>query len=254
MSFGFTFNGRHSKEFDISVTNVERPILPAVQSKTVTFPSAHGAHYFGSNFDPLEITVEVVFSEVSLNRLQIAKRNIAAWLSPVQGITDLILDDEPDKKYRAVVSGETSLEQILAIGRGEITFLAPDPFAYAVDDEEFTYTARGTFNFLRLGTAESFPLISVTGNMAADAVLRVTLNGTAVAFTGELAENQELLIDCALKTASILENGSESRSAINQLDDLRFPIAVPGNNELIISSSGEVRINKITISPRSRWI
>ncbi|MDQ0273004.1 distal tail protein Dit [Cytobacillus purgationiresistens] len=254
MSFGFSYGGKHSSEFGILITNIERPVLPNIQSKTVSLPTKHGIHYVGSQFDFLEINFEILLSEHSMKRLQETRRNIAAWLNPAKGALQLIIDDETDKYYVAVLSGESSLEQILTHGRGEISFLIPDPYAYAVLDDVYSYTQKGEYTFIRKGTAESYPFISVKGNSSEQGTLNLHLNSSEIKYKGELLQTQELIIDYGLKTAYIKENGVTIKSAINQLVNLDFPFSIPGNNSFKITTTENFKLNGLSIYCKSRWI
>lgn len=251
--FGFRYAGAHSGETGIRVIQIHRPLLPPVQSKTMSIPDRHGTYYLGYEYEPLEIRIEVALVAPSLSAFPQAKRRIAEWLSPEGGLRELIFDDEQDKKYKAVLEGSSELEQILALGKGELTFLIPDPFAYAVEDDIFTYTELGTYQFERQGSEDSYPLIQLEGGCTPAQKLILSLNERTISFSGYLLEGDRLMIDSELMTAKIERADGKTVSAINQLSSLQFPVAIPGMNTLDIQTAGEAYLTSLTITCRSRW-
>lgn len=252
-NFGFRYHGTHSTELGLHVMNITRPLLPPIQTKTMTIPERHGSYYLGYQYEPLELRVEVLFVGQDLFALSSLKRRVAQWLSPEYGLQELIFDDEQDKKYQAVLQGTSDLEQILALGRGELTFLVPDPFAYAVEDDIFTFMELGSHQFERQGTETSFPLIELTGECTPADKLLVSLNDSRIAFSGNLGADDQLVLDSALMTAKIVKADGQVLSAINQLSSLSFPSTKPGENRIELQAAGGANLRRATITCRSRW-
>lgn len=249
--FGFTFNNIYSVDKGLHVTNVERPILPPIISRTKAVADRHGVYYFGSQFDALPIPVEVVWRGTDAPNVQSIKRSLAAWLRP-NGLMKLVFDDEPEMYYMAVLTDQTELEQVVRIGRGEITFLCPDPFAYAITDDVFADPA-GTITFTRQGTAESNPKIEITGT-SSGAGFTIDLNNTVINYTGSLASGETLVLDSDFVTAYIIQADGTQVSALNDIDSLDFPITLPEvNNSLVVTANGSSTLEEVKISCRSRW-
>ncbi|GAA0360928.1 distal tail protein Dit [Bacillus horti] len=250
---GFSYQGIHSRDMGLSVIQISRPVLPPIQAKTMVIPERHGSLYFGYQYDPLELHVELALVADQLLTFQTARRKVGAWLSPEEGLRELIFDDEADKKYYAVLKDTTELEQLLTVGRGELVFLVPDPFAYAVEDDIFTFSEQGLYDFERRGTETSFPLIEVEGQCTAADKLSVTLNDRTIAFSGQLLEGDTLMLDSALMTAKIRHADGRVASAINLISSLNFPKAISGANTLELHTTGEASFQEVTVTCRSRW-
>src|SRR5690606_20317095 len=62
--------------------------------------------------------------------------------------------------YYALVDGELELDEIFSTGRGEITFICPDPYKYG--PEKTVETTSDTFIVENNGTAEAEPIITLT--------------------------------------------------------------------------------------------
>ncbi|WLD92640.1 distal tail protein Dit [Alkalihalobacillus sp. AL-G] len=252
--FGFTFNGRNSLELGVWTLNVDRPLLPSVTTKMMTIPERHGAHYFGYQYEPLEIKVSIAFDDPDLVGVQEKRHTIADWLNPEASLQPLIFDDEPDKQYVAVLSKDSELAQTLTLGKGELTFLVPDPFAYAVSDDVFTYTGAGAYSFDRQGTVDSYPLIELQGTNAPSDRISISLNDSHLSFLGTLNGGDTLILDSNLLTAKINRADGTVVSAMNDINNLDFPITVPGSNQLDISPTGASTVTFFKITCRSRWI
>ncbi len=250
--FGFYYDSIYSIDKGLWVRNVKRPILPPVISKTKKVLDRHGVYYFGSQFDAIEIPVEVAWKGSTTANTQAIKRDLAAWLRP-NGLKKLKFDDEPNMYYNAVLTGETEIDQIVRIGQGEITFLCPDPFAYADPDDVFS-SSSGSITFTRKGTAESNPKIEIKGTSAAGQGYSVDLNGTVINYTGALASGETLVLDSEYVTAYIIKADGSQVSALNDIDSLDFPITLPGvNNSLVVTPRGNATISNVKITCRSRW-
>src|SRR5690606_1399073 len=91
--------------------------------------------------------------------LQKTKEDMAEWLVHDEP-KELIFKDEPDRVYYAVVDGELELDEIFSTGRGEITFICPDPYKYG--PEKVYQTDQDTFIVENNGTAETEPIITLT--------------------------------------------------------------------------------------------
>src|SRR5690606_31273970 len=73
---------------------------------------------------------------------------------------ELIFKDEPDRVYYALVDGELELDEIFSTGRGEITFICPDPSKYG--SEKVYQTDQDTFIIENEGTAPAKPVFELT--------------------------------------------------------------------------------------------
>lgn len=251
--YGFSFDGRHSDEFGLRVFEVVRDILPPTRDYEVEIPGRHGVWDFGADFGKRMIEVDCGFIARDDAELQEKVRAAAEWLNPLKGLRPLIIDDEPDRYWLARYAGQARLETILGFGRVTLPFVCPDPHAYALVDDVFTATGPGSYQFNRKGTATSYPKIEIEGMSGGGSdKITITLNGKTLNYSGTLATGETLVFDSDTITAyKTTTNGQVS--VINDIDSIDFPVAVPGANNLTVSTSGGATVNKITVTCRSRW-
>lgn len=251
---GFSFDGVHSSTYGIYLAKSPFLLLPELTNYFETIPGREGVLDYGSNYQQREIKLSCMVLAVSEQDLKKKSRAIAAWLDPAKGLKRLIFDAEPDKFYLTRVTRGVQVEQIAKQGRFEVTFTAPDPYAYALDDQIFTYTQIGSYTFERDGTAISYPKIEIKGmNTKGSGIIRITLNGRGVGYTGDLSSSELLVIDSDLLTAYKEVNGQRT-SAINDIDSVDFPVTKPGQNEVVITVQGVATVTEVKIYSRTRWI
>ncbi|MFO7326484.1 MAG: phage tail family protein, partial [Pseudomonadota bacterium] len=160
------YNGIHSSNKGIyRVTDIRRSILPPITSRLLTVPSRAGAYYQGHEYGVRQIEVDIVLKEDTPAGLRERVRALAAWLKPGGEPKDLVFDDEPNLTWRAVLSGDTDLEEIATIGRGTLTFLCPDPVALG-DEHVLSLGAGGEAVVTAGGTAPAWPVIKATVQQA----------------------------------------------------------------------------------------
>ena len=106
---------------------------------------------------------------------------IALWLSPVDGLKQLIFDDVPDRYFMARLKDKVDCERVIrAAGVFDLTFYCPDPFAYALEDEVFTITKAGETLITRsLGNIASRPVYFLKGSLAKapENYISISVNG-----------------------------------------------------------------------------
>jgi len=253
---GFWWDGRHCSEYGVYLLRSRFPVLPGTRDRYLAVAGRHGDWDLGLDYEALEIELEVAVRATSESDLRRLAREIAAWLDPTKGERPLVLDTEPDRYYQARLAGGVVIEPVAAgLGRATLPFRASDPHAYALVDDVFSFTAPGNYRFFRRGTAPSYPRIEIQGTSSGsgNAAITVELGGKAITYTGPLAAGEKLVLDSDTLTA-YRETGGGQVSAINDLDSLDFPVAAPGNNELILAVDGAATLKKATITCRSRWL
>src|SRR5690606_10441158 len=105
------------------------------------------------------ITVPVLVKAENISDLQKVKEDMADWLVHDEP-KELIFKDEPDRIYYALVDDELELDEIFSTGRGEITFICPDPYKYG--PEKVYQTDQDTFIIENEGTAPAKPIFELT--------------------------------------------------------------------------------------------
>lgn len=105
---GFSFNGRHSSEFNIvrvsDGSRFKKDLLPTFQDKTVAVPGGDGSYLFGTNYTQKPRTISFAYDNLTEEKMFEMRRWLAAG-----NIGELILDEWPYKAWDAKVSAPPSL-------------------------------------------------------------------------------------------------------------------------------------------------
>lgn len=191
MRNGFTFNGRHSSEFEVTVKTKSRPLRPSVKEINIDMPCRDGVYDFseanpyGREFfnERIFIMVISVYAD-NLNKMQNKLSAISLWLT---GKGELIFDDIPLVKWYGRI-----FDEIMYMpehnGRKtviEVSFRA-EPFGFGVFDTDgptlgteieldtnipmqisdfmsFTVKGKGDLNVINFGDRPIRPVIEITG-------------------------------------------------------------------------------------------
>ncbi|MED4411010.1 distal tail protein Dit [Bacillus licheniformis] len=142
-----TFNGI-TKHFVHATVETQRPIWAPVERELIEIPGRSGAFFRNTKVKPRVIPVGIIIKGVA--DLQKAKEEVAEWL-----ITDkpapLILPDEPDRTYYAMIDGEGQLSEVFKFGKGTVNFVCPAPYKYGAE-QSFDISSRADgVNLVRNG-------------------------------------------------------------------------------------------------------
>lgn len=163
MIYGFSFNNRHSSEFEIFMKSDDRTLLPAKTQAAYMIPGRDGTYDSGDfDYQNRIITVQIAFfgANNDMESLRKKVRDIAKWLS---GQGNLIFDDEPDKAYTAKVTSGISLSQIVRQGQATVSFDC-QPFAESIEYRTVTKTITDTTDDMSVsvsGTQDSYGIITI---------------------------------------------------------------------------------------------
>lgn len=151
--------GGHELTDYIKVMDVKRPVLPTRKNYSVDIPSMMGEHYTGFKYGAKTIEVDYALIGSSQEEYFNYKRILGNLLD--QNIpTKLIIGDEPDKYYYAVIDGDTDLDKVVTCGIGTLTFICHNPVAYSTEDKIFDSNAEGIVTIENGGSAKTQPLIN----------------------------------------------------------------------------------------------
>jgi predicted phage tail component-like protein len=166
-----TFNGIELPSF-AQVVKIKNPPHPPISLTTSAIAGRPGSFYFGQNLGERTIDVSVVISADTKADLPAVKRALVDWLF-YDAPMPLVLPSEPDKYYMAKVSGETDLDQLMNTGRGTITFICPDPFAYSTTDKTSNFVPGNPLTVTNDGDLEVYPQLhfEFTGSTTEFAVM-----------------------------------------------------------------------------------
>lgn len=125
----FAYNG-YDLTAHVAVTSVSRSILPSRRLNRQELPGADGELAVASGLDSLEIKVACSLKASTLEEVSSRRRMLSAELLS-GGAAQLILPDEPHLWLVAIYEGGAELSRNANMPSMELTFLVPDPVAYA---------------------------------------------------------------------------------------------------------------------------
>ena len=222
---GFTFNGVTSKSMKIRARLTSWQASPALRNFYETVPGKAGVADFGC--DSAERTVKVecsVFPQKNFPALVAVLDGMAEWLDPTKGQGQLILDDVPDRYFMARLSEAVDCERLLrSAGQFTLSFICPDPYAYALTDETYIFSEAGTHMAVRhTGNTDSYPVYALKGVIPSgtSSYISIVTGGSELRVTGPLPAGETLLVDSALVTAKVVDSsGNTLRNGLPLLAD-----------------------------------
>lgn len=148
----------------INIFNVHRKILPTRENFTKDIPSLQGKFYMGYKYAPREITLECMLNANSREEYVEIIRELA-FILDVNVPTKMIIDDEPDKYFYAVIDGSLDTEKILNNAKFELKFICYNPYLYSVEKDIFSdYPLNSSAKAVTIhndGSATTYPIIDV---------------------------------------------------------------------------------------------
>lgn len=256
---GFTFNGVTSKSMKIRARLSSWQASPSLRNFYETVPGKAGVADFGCDSAERTIKVECsVFPQKNFLALVAVLDNMAEWLDPTRGQGQLILDDVPDRYFMARLSEAVDCERLLrSAGQFTLSFICPDPHAYALADETYTFSETGTHMAVRhTGNTDSYPVYALKGSIPSGtgSYVSIITNGAELRVTGPLAAGETLLVDSALVTAKVADaSGNTLRNGLPLLAELNFPVLSKGHNTVAVSTAGNTAFAELKIQAGSRW-
>lgn len=255
---GFTFNGVTSKSMKIRARLTSWQASPSLRNFYETVPGKAGVADFGC--DSAERTVKVecsVFPQKNFPALVAVLDGMAEWLDPTKGQGQLILDDVPDRYFMARLSEAVDCERLLrSAGQFTLSFICPDPYAYALTDETYIFSETGTHMAVRhTGNTDSYPVYALKGVISSgtSSYISIVTGGSELRVTGPLSEGETLLVDSSLVTAKVVDaSGNTLRNGLPLLAELNFPVLGKGHNTINISAVNST-FTELKIQAGSRW-
>lgn len=171
--------GGHDLTDIIKIKDIKKSVLPSRKNASVNMPSCMGEVYTGFKYEARSIDIEYIIVANTVAEYEKAIRDLAYLLDHKAPAT-LILGNESDKYYKAVVDGATELDQVRSTGSGTIKFICYDPLAYSTSQKLFTPNSKKIVTVTNQGTAEAYPLINVAFSKDASFLQCTNYNGKAV--------------------------------------------------------------------------
>ena len=108
---GFKFNGKHSSDLGIYRVSggdrYEESLHPDIEDRTAEVPGLDGSYFFGTNYKPRTIEIEIAFDSLTEKGL----RDLRRVFNPRQN-GELIFDELPYKKYIAKLESPMELSYV----------------------------------------------------------------------------------------------------------------------------------------------
>ena len=254
---GFKFNGKTSQSFGLATRMTRENRMPDFTNNTITVPGREGLFDFGETIGERKIEISCFIPPGKSDEDFLARKDeIIAWLNPDIGLCDLILDKEPNRVYRARLESGFSFEKAVRNScTFDLTFLCPDPYAYAENDETYEITETGEFSINRsLGNADSLPIYSLVADLAKGKNAVITTNGSQLQINGVLADNEVLVINSALMTAKVTDaDGNTLRNGLPLLESLNFPALKVGVNTITIEADSTTEVTLQTLNSQDKF-
>ena len=255
---GFLYDGISSQSMKIKARLTSWQASPPLRNAFVNIPGKAGVADFGSDAAERAITVRCnVFPQSGFAALVAVLDGMAEWLNPAGGLRQLVLDDVPDRYYHARLSEAVNCERLIrSAGAFDLRFICPDPHAYALADETFTFKAAGAHEVRRLkGNTDSEPIYLIKGSISSGAGSYITIqtNDDELRVAGPLAVGETLIVDTGKLTAKVADGQGETlRNGLPYLRELNFPILRKGANTVTIKTAGAI-FSELRIQAGSRW-
>lgn len=127
-----TYDGIDITEY-LLVTSLDRGLLPDLSHDQRKVGISDGYRHISTSIGKKTISMGfAVITDV------VKKRRKLASILMKRETAQLIFDDEPDKYWLAVPTGDISVDDIVRFGKGTITWIVPDGVSHAVAPRYFT--------------------------------------------------------------------------------------------------------------------
>jgi predicted phage tail component-like protein len=188
------------------IQNIQRSILPPREISLLTVPARHGAYFTGARYGVRKIDVElIVLADTPTQYMQTLR--FLAFCLDIEEPSELVISDEADKHCFAILSGETDMvNDLMTVGKGTLSFICPDPFAYANDSKTITPVNR-LFTFHNEGTTTTFPKFTI--NFQNEATFASIISPDGVILIGNPSEPDQIVLP---KTQYMLNDSMKSTS------------------------------------------
>jgi predicted phage tail component-like protein len=148
----FEFNGIRSDDYDIVAEYFPLVPVPIRNVTSIEIPGMDGSlTQSDDTYGDMNYPIQVRATDDCPFEL------IQSWLN---GSGDLIVSDDPSKKYKARFDSRSLNEDFFSCFRVTFNFIV-SPFKYEAEPETIELTASGTV--YNIGTRKSYPIITVYG-------------------------------------------------------------------------------------------
>ena len=230
----------------VRVEKVETSLFPKKRINLISIPNRYGSVLSNVEFAERVITIAISIMPNSNETILSKQRLLTEWLGFEVG--DLILSEEPDKKYKAIVSNDVDINDLVFIGKGKIEFLCADPCAYALTESSFQ-TSSSSFSINNTGSFKTYPIIDVLMASSKNYLkIEDIAKGKMLQVNYPFAQGNSLQIDCSKKIIKI--NGVVNMKVLDLNSD--WIALEKGLNNFVVTPSNQN--DQISIKYFRRWI
>ncbi|CAG9621089.1 distal tail protein Dit [Sutcliffiella rhizosphaerae] len=236
-----TFNGTYLGDL-IKVTEIggRGPIGQTSIRKDV--PGKNGTHFIKTQNKERVIPISFYILSKSLEELRNKVDEINYILATHQEVP-ITFSDEPDKTYFGSLDGDPDWEEIIGIGKGQMTFVCSDSKKMG---KERIYTLGNQFNVVNNGTADAYPLFDINVNTATDNIT-ISCNSKSVRLLRNFLVGDLIQLD--FKKRKVFLNNAESGVILDWSS--KWFVFVPGSNTITITPNSGINGNLIF---HERWL
>lgn len=244
------------------ILNVSRGLVGARRHRTVDVPGRAGSWIFGEEPGDRRIELAVNIEADSFAERREAVEALAGWADS-RTQQALVLDDEPDRYYVAILDMDPDPEEWLCRADLSLRFrAAPYALAIAVSGETIAATGAGSDSgtFAIPDTIDAEPVVEITPTNGTITAFEFTLNGDTIGYTTPpIASGQTVTISTISDTVTQGLNGDTMLTGaftglvlMSSVSGV-FPLLVPGTNAWALSWSGTATAVTVEISWRRRF-
>lgn len=153
MAYEVMFAGVSLSDY-CTVLNIERSVLPPRTNLSKDITAMNGSLYTGYHYGERTIGVEVMIPARTREEYVRKVRELASVLH-TESPCELIVSDEPDKYYYAVLDGATDLDRGVFSGSLTLNFICHDPIAYSTEWKSFEPNANNIVTIENEGTSNA---------------------------------------------------------------------------------------------------
>lgn len=247
---------------EVVITKALRPLLPARRDEFVDVPGAAGALVYPEQPGDRLIRLHTVTLVDDKDELNTAVLRLADWADTTNGRVRLILDDEPDRYWSAILAVGPEVDDNGEFDAVSVLEYRCLPFARALTTTIEELTATGSPDggtFVVVADVPELPVVEITPTNGTITALELATNDTSLSYTpaSVIASGSTITISSVAPTVTLGANeDTELTGAYDPADvdvadvDGDFPVLLPGENAWQLTWSGTATEVEITY----RWI
>ncbi len=240
MSVVMTFNSVTSTTMGLTITEVQKPVLPPQKVSTIDIAGKSGEYQSSKKLTSNKIVVKCYLLGTSYADLITKLKALAGYLYSDTDKT-LVFDDESDRDYQAQHISTVITSKTYRICKLDLVFTCNDPFAYdttATTNSQAITVDDTTYIVANGGHYYAYPVITITFNQSQTHIYveNNTITDNRFDISKAFVNTDVLEIDCKNKTIKL--NGSYSPAGFGDGGEslAEWIMLAVGNNELAVGT------------------